>query len=68
MVGNAYIRSQVSGEGIRSVTTVTMAGYHDLSEFEHGVIVGSWEMGHNISKVPMHWEFFRTIISQVHHE
>jgi hypothetical protein len=38
MVDNAYIRPQVSGAGIRSVAVATITGYHDLSEFEHGVI------------------------------
>ena len=28
-----------------------MAGYHDLSEFERGAIVGALEMGHSISEV-----------------
>ena len=40
-VGNAYIRLQVSCAGIRSVTAATMADYHYLSEFEHGVIIGT---------------------------
>ena len=41
MVGNSCIRPQVSDAGIRSVTAATMAGYHNLSEFEHDVIVGA---------------------------
>jgi hypothetical protein len=67
-VGNAYIGPQVSGTGIRSVTSATFAGYHNLREFEHCVIVGAREMGHSISEVAMHWGFSHTIISWVHHE
>ena len=57
-VGNAYIRLQVSGASVRSVTTVTMAGYYDLSEFERAVIVNTREMGHTISEVVMRFEIF----------
>ena len=39
VVNNTYRRAQVSGTGIRSVTTAAMASYHDLSEFECDVIV-----------------------------
>ena len=72
---NAYIRPQVSGAGIRSVTTVTVTGagirsftaatvtgYHDLSEFELGVIVSTREIGHSISEVAMGWGFFHMTI------
>ena len=51
MVENGYIRPQEAGAGIRSVAAATMAGYHDLSDFERGVIVDEREMGHSISKV-----------------
>ncbi|GBL75843.1 hypothetical protein AVEN_146459-1 [Araneus ventricosus] len=67
-VGNAYIRQQVSGTVVRSVTTATMAGYQDLSEFERGVIVGAREMGHSISEVAMKFGFSRTTISRVYRE
>ncbi|GBO42193.1 hypothetical protein AVEN_186866-1 [Araneus ventricosus] len=56
-VGKAYIRQQVSGTVVRSVTAATMAGYQDLSEFERGVIVGAREMG-----------FSRTTTSRVYRE
>jgi len=52
-VGNAYIRPQMSGGGVRSITAATMADYHDLKEFER-------EMGHSISEVAMCWGFSRT--------
>ncbi|GBM81130.1 hypothetical protein AVEN_142716-1 [Araneus ventricosus] len=45
-----------------------MAGYHDLSEFERGVIVGAREMVHSIFEVAMKFEFSRTTISRVYHE
>jgi hypothetical protein len=41
----------VSGSGVRSITSATIAGYHDSSEFERG----ARKMGHNISEVGMHW-------------
>ncbi|GFU53339.1 mediator of RNA polymerase II transcription subunit 13 [Trichonephila clavipes] len=50
------------------VTAATMAGYQDLSEFKHGVIVDTREMGHSISKVVMKFGFSPTAISQVYHE
>jgi hypothetical protein len=62
------IRLQVSGASIRSITAATMAGYHDLSEFEHGFIIGTREMRHSISEIAMHLGFFHTTISRVHHE
>ncbi|GBN08247.1 hypothetical protein AVEN_216946-1, partial [Araneus ventricosus] len=68
VVGNTYIRQQVSGTVVRSVTAATMAGYQDLSEFEHGVIVGVREMGHSISEVAMKFGFSRTTISRVYRE
>ncbi|GBM80778.1 hypothetical protein AVEN_173500-1 [Araneus ventricosus] len=58
-VGNAYIRQQVSGTVVRSVTVATMAGYQDLSEFECVVIVGAREMGHSISEGAMKFGFSR---------
>ena len=67
-VGNAYIRPQLSGAAIRAVTAATMAGYHDLSEFERGVIVCAQEMGHCISEVAMCWGFSHMTISRVYHE
>ncbi|GFX71596.1 HTH_Tnp_Tc3_2 domain-containing protein [Trichonephila clavipes] len=45
-----------------------MAGYQDLSEFEHGVIVGAREAGHGISKVVMKSGFSRTTISREYRE
>ena len=54
--------------GVRSVTAVTIAGYHDVSEFECDVIVGAREMVHSISKVVMSWGFSQMTISLVHHE
>lgn len=45
-----------------------MAGYHDLSEFERGVIVGAREMGHSISEVEEKFGFSRTTISRVYRE
>ena len=68
MVGNAYIRPQVSGVDVRSVTAAAMAGYHNLSDFERGVIVGTREMRHSIYKVAVVWGFSLVNISQVHHE
>ena len=65
MLDNAYIRPQMSGLGVRSVTAATIAGCHDLSEFECGVIAGTREVGHSISEVAMRWVFSRTTISQV---
>ncbi|GBO31765.1 hypothetical protein AVEN_175800-1, partial [Araneus ventricosus] len=67
-VGNAYIRQQVSGTIVRSVTAATMEGYQDLSEFERDVIVGAREMGHSISEVAMKFGFSRTTISRVYRE
>ena len=49
-------------------TATTVAGYHDLSEFECGVTVSAREKGHSISEVTMHWGFSHMTISQVHHE
>ena len=45
-----------------------MARYHDLSEFERGVIVGAREMGHSISEVAMRWGYSRTTISRMYRE
>ncbi|GBN00652.1 hypothetical protein AVEN_187368-1 [Araneus ventricosus] len=67
-VGNAYIRQQVSGIVVRSVTAATMAVYQDLSEFERGVIVGAREVGHSISEVAMKFGFSRTTISRVYRQ
>ncbi|GBM51156.1 hypothetical protein AVEN_2506-1 [Araneus ventricosus] len=67
-VGNAYIRQQVYGTVVRSVTASAMAGYQDLSEFERGVIVGAREMGHSITEVAMKFGFSRTTISRVYRE
>ncbi|GBM89980.1 hypothetical protein AVEN_41356-1 [Araneus ventricosus] len=67
-VGNAYIRQQVSGTVVRSVTAATMAGYQNLSEIERGVIVGAREMGHSISEVEVKFGFSRTTISRVYRE
>ncbi|GBM17391.1 hypothetical protein AVEN_119435-1 [Araneus ventricosus] len=67
-VGNAYIRQQVSGTVVRSVTAATMAGYQDLSEFERGVKVGAREMRHSISEVAMEFVFSRTAISRMYRE
>jgi hypothetical protein len=58
----------VSGTDIILITAATMAIYHNLSEFEHGVIVGTWEMGYSISEVVMCCGFTRINISQVHNE
>ncbi|GBM12378.1 hypothetical protein AVEN_211563-1 [Araneus ventricosus] len=60
-VGNSYIRQQVSGIVVRSVTATTIASYQDLREFERGIIVGAREMGHSISKVAMKFGFSREI-------
>ncbi|GBM91641.1 hypothetical protein AVEN_107749-1 [Araneus ventricosus] len=67
-VGNAYIRQQVSGTVVRSVTAATTTGYQDLSEFECGVIVGAREMGHSISEVAMKFGFSRATISRMYRE
>ncbi|GBM36930.1 hypothetical protein AVEN_5838-1 [Araneus ventricosus] len=67
-IGNAYIRQQVSGTVVRSVTAATMAGYQDLSKFTRGVIVGAREMGHSISEVAMKFGFSRTTISRMYRE
>ena len=58
----------MSKAGVRSVTAVKMKDYHDLSEFEHGVIVRAREVGISIYEVAMCWGFFRTTISRVHRE
>ncbi|GBM00351.1 hypothetical protein AVEN_179174-1 [Araneus ventricosus] len=67
-VGNAYIRQQMSDKCTRSVPAAAMAGYQDLSDFEHGVITGAREMGHSISEVAMKFGFSRTTISRVYLE
>ena len=67
-LGNAYIRPQVSSAGVRSVTAAKMAGDHDFSEFDPGVIFGAREMGHSISEVAICWGFSHTIVSRVHRE
>ncbi|GFY04104.1 HTH_Tnp_Tc3_2 domain-containing protein [Trichonephila clavipes] len=64
-VGKAYIRQRVSDT---VDTAATMAGYQNLSEFEHGVIVGAREMGHSISEGAMKFGFSRTTISRVYRE
>ena len=46
VVSNAYIIPQVSGTHIKLFTAAIMVGYHNLSEFERGVIV---------SEVAMRW-------------
>ncbi|GFW12317.1 HTH_Tnp_Tc3_2 domain-containing protein [Trichonephila clavipes] len=48
------------------VTAATVAGYQDLSEFEHGVIVSAREMGHRIFEVAMKFGFLFTTISRVY--
>ena len=45
-----------------------MAGYHDLNDFERGVIVSAQEMGYSISEVAMKFWFSRTTISRVYSE
>ncbi|GFW39105.1 HTH_Tnp_Tc3_2 domain-containing protein [Trichonephila clavipes] len=45
-----------------------MAGYQDLGEFEHDVIVGAREVGHSIFKVEMKFRFSRTTILLVDRE
>ena len=59
-VGNTYIRPQVSGADVRSITAAVKPGFHDLSEFEHAVIVSTQERGHSISEVC--WGFSHTTI------
>ncbi|GFV55400.1 HTH_Tnp_Tc3_2 domain-containing protein [Trichonephila clavipes] len=44
-----------------------MTGYQNLSEFERGV-VGTREVGYNISEVSMEFGLSRTTISQVYRE
>lgn len=41
MIGKPNIRQQVSGEVVKLIPAPTMAGYHDLSDFERGIIVGA---------------------------
>jgi transposase len=45
-----------------------MAGYHDLSDFERGLVVGAREMGHSISEVEMKFGFSRTTIARVYRD
>ncbi|GFV58883.1 HTH_Tnp_Tc3_2 domain-containing protein [Trichonephila clavipes] len=45
-----------------------MAGYQDLNEFEHYVIVSVRAMGHSIAYVAMKFGFSSTTISRVHRE
>lgn len=51
MVDSANIRQQVSGKVVRSVSTATMAGYHNLNGLECGVVVGAQKNGHSISEI-----------------
>ncbi|GBO30051.1 hypothetical protein AVEN_40448-1 [Araneus ventricosus] len=67
-VGNAYLRQRMSDKCIRSVPAAAKAGYQDLSDFEHGVIIGAREMGHSISEVAMKFGFPHTTISRVYRE
>ncbi|GBM29420.1 hypothetical protein AVEN_143904-1 [Araneus ventricosus] len=55
---------------MRSPTPIyaAMAGYQDLSDFEHGVLIGAGEMGHSISEVEMKFGFSPTAISRVYRE
>ncbi|GBM68954.1 hypothetical protein AVEN_24359-1 [Araneus ventricosus] len=68
VVGNAYIRQQMSDKCIRLVPAAAMASYQDLNDFERGVIDSAQEMGHSISEVAMKFEFSRTTISRVYRE
>ncbi|GBN94723.1 hypothetical protein AVEN_102320-1 [Araneus ventricosus] len=52
----------------RLVPAAAMACFQDLSDFEHGFIVGAREMGHSISEVAMKFGFSRTTISRVYRE
>ena len=45
-----------------------MAGYHDLSAFERGLVDGAREMGHSISEVEMKFGCSRTTIARVYRE
>uniref|UniRef100_A0A6Q2XWL8 Transposase Tc1-like domain-containing protein n=1 Tax=Esox lucius TaxID=8010 RepID=A0A6Q2XWL8_ESOLU len=45
-----------------------MASYHDLIDFQHGLIVGAREMGHSISEVEEKFGFSRTTVSRVYRE
>ncbi|GBM38851.1 hypothetical protein AVEN_49722-1 [Araneus ventricosus] len=45
-----------------------MACFQDLCDFERDVIVGTREMGHSISEVPMKFGFSGTTISRVYRE
>ena len=47
----------MSATVFRWVTSATMAGYQDLSDFERGIIFGVREMGHSISEVAMKFGF-----------
>ncbi|GBM11596.1 hypothetical protein AVEN_180146-1 [Araneus ventricosus] len=58
----------MSDRCIRSVSAAAMACFQDLSDFEHGVIVGAREMGHSISEVAMKFGFSSTTISRVYRE
>ncbi|GBM30474.1 hypothetical protein AVEN_237699-1 [Araneus ventricosus] len=58
----------ISDKCIRSVPAAAMAGYQDLSDFEHGVIIGAREMGHSISELAMKFGFSHTTISRVYRE
>lgn len=45
-----------------------MAGYQDLNDFEHGVIVGILEIGRTISDLATKFGFSRTTISEMYRE
>ncbi|GFY11332.1 uncharacterized protein TNCV_4473151 [Trichonephila clavipes] len=53
VVDKAYIRPRVSGTVVGYATAATMAGYQDLSEFEHDVVIGARENRYSISEAAM---------------
>lgn len=41
---------QMSGKAVTLIPAATIAGYLDLSDLVHEVIVGTWDIGHSISE------------------
>lgn len=54
-------------EAVISVSADTITGYHDLTNFEDGLVVGACEMGHSIAEVEMKFGFLHSTLARFNH-
>lgn len=68
MVCIDYIQKHVSKKSVRLIPVATVACYYNLTDLNHGDIVGAWKMVCEISDVAMKFGFLQTTMSQVFRE